>query len=66
MDNQVGNNKRGESMKEREGYTGGLCDPTKATNCSKTRCSYITKDCNDCRHTTNPMWLKENNYDKSK
>lgn len=53
-------------MKEREGYIGGLCDTAKATTCKKTRCAYITKNFNDCRHTTNPMWLKEKKYGKSK
>jgi len=49
-----------------DGYIGGLCDPNKATNCSKDKCYYITKNTNHCMHTTNPNWLKERKYDKSK
>ena len=47
-------------------YDGGICDPNKAVTCSKKKCYYITKNKNHCMNTTNPMWLKENNYDKSK
>lgn len=53
-------------MKKNEEYSGGLCDPNKATSCKKTICAYITKNENHCRHTTNPLWLKERKNDKSK
>ncbi len=45
--------------KTRKGYVGGLCNPKKATTCTKDHCFQLGNG--DCRHTTRIEWLKNYN-----
>lgn len=50
----------------RDGYIGGLCDPTKATKCTKDHCAAGTNDTNGCRYTTVKEWIRDDYYDRRK
>lgn len=43
----------------RDSYTGGICDPNKATTCTKKNCYYKTGKYRDCRYTTRFEWISD-------